>query len=125
MPTIAAMLEKHPRALANSLSSIMRHHRGYSQFIVVGPATSPKVTAFLQTIRGAFSPNRIIIHIDPEHLPRGLAEKNEVVRAIIDDIETRGGGTAEENVRLCEGFTCRLPVTSVADVQKLVDEVSA
>lgn len=65
------------------------------------------------------STSRTIIYVDPENLPEGLAEKNEVVKDLLEGIKK--GGRKEENVRLCEGFTCQLPVTTLEDVEKLVE----
>lgn len=122
LKNIAPFIEGAPRALATSVAALMQQQAGYRQFIVVGSPSSPTVQSYLDIIRRRFIPNRILIHIDPESLPVALAERNEVVKDLVEDIQKRkaAGKTVEENVRLCEGFTCQLPVSSLEGVGKLV-----
>lgn len=70
-------------------------------------------------------PNKVVILIDPNDLPHALAERNVVVKSLVDEVIERQkkGVHVEENVRLCEGFTCRLPVHRLDDVEKLVTNV--
>ena len=64
----------------------------------------------------------ILVHLDPDNLPKGLSERNEVLKGLVENIEKRKleGKDVLEDVRLCTGFTCQLPVSSVKDVEKLV-----
>jgi len=121
---VSALLERAPRALASSVAALMRHQVGYRQFIVLGSPESSTVQAYLDVIRRAtYIPNRVLIYIDPNSLPKMLAERNEVVKAIVEDVERSqaSGKLVGENVRLCEGFTCRLPVVGLDEVRKLVE----
>ena len=101
----------------------MQQATGYRQFIVQGSPTSAQVQAYLEVLhRHTFIPNRVLIHLDSEQPPRGLETRNTVVKSLVDDIDERKrrGEKIEENVRLCEGFTCHLPVVDLVSVKKLV-----
>jgi uncharacterized protein YyaL (SSP411 family) len=109
--------------LATSLSSLIRHQAGYRQFIVLGSPSSPIVQQYISVIRGeTLIPNGLMIRIDPDALPTALAERNEVIKDLVHQVERRRveGKPIEENVRLCEGFKCQLPVKTLEDVRKLV-----
>ncbi len=64
----------------------------------------------------------MLIHLDPDNLPKGLVERNEVLKGLVEDIEKRKleGKDIPEDVRLCQGFICQLPVSGMKDVEKLV-----
>ena len=121
--SIAPLLDGAPRALATSVIVLMQQVAGYRQFIVQGSPKSAQVQAYLEILhRHAFIPNRVIIHLDPERPPHELAARNAVVKSLVDDMQERKrqGKNIEENVRLCEGFTCQLPVADPASVKRLV-----
>ena len=83
-----------------------------AQFIVSGDAGSPDTAAFLQAIRQAFAPNRVLVHLDPARPPRELAKLNGTLRALVDD-----PNNTRPNVRLCENFTCGLPIYDPKDLK--------
>jgi len=120
---LSSMLEQTPRAVAASLAALLCHQAGHRQFIVLGSPSSPAVQGYINIIRGeTFIPNGVLIRIDPDALPTGLAARNEVIKDIVDYVERQraAGKPIEENVRLCEGFTCQLPVKTLEQVRKLV-----
>lgn len=106
------LLEHAPFALATMVSAALIAERGYRQFIVSGDAGSPDTAAFLQAIRQAFVPNRVLVHLDPARPPRELAKLNGTLRALIDD-----PNNARPNVRVCENFTCGLPIYDPKDLK--------
>lgn len=57
-------------------------------------------------------PNRVLVHLDPDSPPRGLARANASVRSLVDEVE-RDPGTVKDNVRICEDFTCGSPIEDV------------
>ncbi|KAF8329803.1 uncharacterized protein EI90DRAFT_3155219 [Cantharellus anzutake] len=122
--SIASLLERAPHALANSLSAFIRRQAGYRQFIVSGPRCSSMTKTYIDLIHknGSLGSDVILIHLDPDALPKQLAERNEVLKGLIDDVEKRKleGREIPEDVRLCEGFTCQLPVSGVDNVKRLV-----
>ena len=70
-----------------------------------GPADEPATGARLRAIRAHFVPGRVLLHGDPRRPPRALAALNGTLRALADDPRN-----ARPNVRVCENFTCGLPV---------------
>ena len=78
-----------------------------------------KDSPLLKRIRGSFIPNRVLIHIDPFNPPRGLAQMNASLRSLVEELEAKGsGGAVKENVRICENFTCGLPIEDVAELEE-------
>jgi len=123
--SIAPLLEGAPRTLATSVIALMQQVAGYRQFIVQGSSTSAQVQAYLEILhQHAFIPNRVLVHLDPEWPPHELAARNVVVKSLVDDIQERKrqGKKIEENVRLCEGFTCQLPVADPTSIKRLVTQ---
>ncbi|KAF8321215.1 hypothetical protein DL93DRAFT_2052144 [Clavulina sp. PMI_390] len=120
---LAPIVEKYPRALANTVVAMMGRSSGMRQFIVQGSPSSPQVQAYLDIIhRGHPNLNKVTILIDPQNLPFGLAARNEVVQSLVDDVVRRqqSGEAVDENVRVCEGFVCKLPVHGLKEVENLV-----
>lgn len=106
------LLEHAPFALATMVSAALVAQRGYKQFIVTGDHDSAETTNFLRAIRGAFLPNRVLIRLARSEPPRELARWNGTLRALVGDLRD-----ATPNVRLCENFTCGLPVYDPAELK--------
>lgn len=85
------------------------------QLIHTGPSDD---SVFLKMIRATFIPNRVLIHIDPHNPPQGLAALNATVRALVKEVEESAGAVkVGENVRICENFTCGLPIEDVEELK--------
>ncbi|KAI0336630.1 hypothetical protein GY45DRAFT_1315214 [Cubamyces sp. BRFM 1775] len=112
------LLSQAPFALASMVSAAMMADKGYMQFIHTGSsANSP----YLELIRSVFIPNRVLIHLDPANPPRELAKVNGSLRSLVDD---SSAGQAKENVRVCENFTCGLPIEDVEELKKRLPLIS-
>ena len=59
----------------------------------------------------------MLIHLDPSNPPRGIAKFNGSVRSLIEELE-KEGGERKENVRICENFTCGLPIESLDELKQ-------
>ncbi|GJE86611.1 thioredoxin domain-containing protein [Phanerochaete sordida] len=103
--THGQLLEHAPFALATMLSAALLAQRGLRQFVVSGAAEDTATGALLRAVRAHFVPGRVLLHLDPRRPPRELAALNGTLRALVDD-----PSNARPNVRLCENFTCGLPV---------------
>ncbi|KAL7283967.1 hypothetical protein ACG7TL_001239 [Trametes sanguinea] len=108
------LLSRAPYALASMVSAALLEDKGYMQFIHTG--TSPE-SPLLKLIRSAFVPNRVLIHLDPRNPPRELAKINGSLRSLVEDLD-KGGAKIKENVRICENFTCGLPIEDVEELEK-------
>ncbi|KZT07968.1 uncharacterized protein LAESUDRAFT_698029 [Laetiporus sulphureus 93-53] len=110
------LLEAAPFALATIVSAAMARQKGYKQLILTEhPAPNP-ASPFLQAIRARFIPNRVLMHFDPLSPPRALASVNATVKGLVEEIERKEEddmGKSKPNVKVCENFTCGLPITEV------------
>ena len=59
----------------------------------------------------------MLIHLDSSNPPRGIAKFNGSVRSLIEELE-KEGGERKENVRICENFTCGLPIEDVEELKR-------
>ena len=60
-------------------------------------------------------PNRVLIHLDPSDPPVELAKVNATLRSLIEQ-----GQDTRPNVRVCENFTCGLPIEDVEELKKIL-----
>ncbi|KAI0711527.1 hypothetical protein C8Q76DRAFT_622913 [Earliella scabrosa] len=110
------LLKQAPHALGSMTSAALLAKMGYVQFIYTGASQD---SPFLKLIRSAFIPNRVLIHIDPSNPPRGIAKLNGSVRSLVEELE-RGASAANENVRICENFSCGLPIENVEELKQRI-----
>lgn len=80
--------------------------------IVVGDRKEVKTQELLERIYARWIPNRLLVHVDPQALPKKLADGNEVVKALI------AGGDWTPSVRVCEAGVCGMPIESVEELEK-------
>ncbi|CCM05079.1 uncharacterized protein FIBRA_07286 [Fibroporia radiculosa] len=117
----AQLLGAAPYALAAMVSAAMCREKGYKQIILTeSPASFP--SPYLKAIRERFVPNRVLIHLDPANPPRKLAKVNGTLRSLLTDINTDRSGnadarSAQPNVRVCQNFTCGLPIRDMAELK--------
>lgn len=105
--SMGPLIAQAPRAVGYAVSGLIDLEKGYREVIIVGSTKDDVVKKFLKAARETYFSNQVIIHIQPENLPKGLAEKNEVVKALVNDIES--GKEKGASLRVCEGGTCGLP----------------
>ena len=90
-----------------------------SQFIHTGSKDGDR--KLLELIRSTFIPNRVLIHLDPADPPRKLAALSSSVRSLVEELDKPGANSHQregrENVRICENFTCGLPIDDVGELK--------
>ena len=69
----------------------------------------------LALIRSVFMPNRTLIHLNPSDPPTELAKVNATLRSLIEQ-----GTDAKPNVRVCENYTCGLPIEDTEELKKIL-----
>ncbi|CAL1708631.1 unnamed protein product [Somion occarium] len=109
------LLNSAPFAVATMVSAAMMWQKGYKQFIVTGSPSSVKTVAFFESIRKPFIPNRVLIHLDPDHPPQELARLNGTLQGLITEDSL---ANSEPNIRICETFTCGLPIYETEELKK-------
>ncbi|KAI0674624.1 hypothetical protein C8Q78DRAFT_1067592 [Trametes maxima] len=115
------LLSHAPHALASMVGAAMSAERGYMQFIHTGTALD---SPLLKAIRSGFLPNRVLIHLDPNTPPRELARVNGSVRSLVEELDKDPGSATREHVRICENFTCGLPIEDVEELKKRLPSTS-
>ncbi|OXB33714.1 cold-induced thioredoxin domain-containing protein [Cryptococcus neoformans] len=119
--SMGPLITQAPRAVGYAVSGLIDLEKGYREVIVIGSANDEMIKEFLKVARETYFSNQVIVHIQPEKLPKGLAEKNEVVKALINDVES--GKEKEASLRVCEGGTCGLPVKDLEGGKNLLKDV--
>ncbi|WVR09254.1 hypothetical protein IAU60_006319 [Kwoniella sp. DSM 27419] len=114
--SVGEELKQIPRAFGYSACGLMDLERGYREVIVIGSGSDPKTSSFLALARETYAPNQLLIHIDPAQPPDKLAERNEVIKSLIDGLDK--AGSHEPSLRVCESGVCGLPVASVEEARK-------
>ncbi|OCF34161.1 cold-induced thioredoxin domain-containing protein [Kwoniella heveanensis BCC8398] len=119
--SVGEELKQFPRAFGYTACGLMDIERGYREVIVIGPPSDPTTQGFLSLARSIYAPYQIVIHIDPSNPPRKLAEKNDVLRSLIEGSDANQQKTTEASLRVCEGGVCGLPVTSIEEAKKILE----
>lgn len=115
------LITQAPRAVGYAVSGLIDLEKGYREVIVIGSASDEVVKKFLEAARKTYFSNQVIVQIQPENLPKGLAEKNEVMKALVNDVES--GKEKGASLRVCEGGTCGLPVKDLEGAKNLLKGV--
>ncbi|KAI0088897.1 hypothetical protein BDY19DRAFT_890358 [Irpex rosettiformis] len=113
------LLEHAPFALATTVSAGMVADSGYRQYIVSGAPSDPHTQRLLAGIRKAPILNRVLIHVNPDDPPKELAKLNGTIKSLLDGLKK----DEKPNVRVCENFTCGLPVYDVMEFEEGLPKV--
>ena len=111
MKSLLPHLEQSPAAVTSWLSAVDFLMANSQEVIVVGDLQNPVVHDMLRETRGRFSPNTVFggAHNEP-----GKDEKSPL---LMDRKLVNGKATAY----VCENYSCKLPVTSAAELAELLD----
>lgn len=82
------------------------------QLVITGAADDELTVALLKLVNGVYMPNKVVIRIDSARPPHGLAELNETVKSLL--------GESKASLRICEGGTCGLPITDLAEAERAI-----
>ncbi|KIJ57162.1 hypothetical protein M422DRAFT_23262 [Sphaerobolus stellatus SS14] len=106
-----AMIERAPHALGMMVGAAQMGVYGMKEVIVTGLSKDNVTTSLLGALRTKFVPNRNLIFLDFDALPKGLAEQNEVVRSLVESLASKPSGSLElPEVRICEEGVCGMPL---------------
>lgn len=101
-----AMLKRAPHAFATSVAALMDQQRGYKELIITGSPDSDFVRDLRSQIFTSSLPNKVILYIDPKNPPKELALHNPVIGDIVKTLKEN----EQPSLRLCQDFSCSLPV---------------
>jgi hypothetical protein len=113
LEAFAARMESMPAALPQMLVAADFALSKPKQILIAGSRRDPRTVALAAEVRRRFLPNRVLLGID-ERARALLAEKLPVVEQI-REIE------GQPAAYVCENYTCRLPVTGVDELAKLLE----
>lgn len=113
----ALVLKHAPYALGAMVGAALLRERGCVQVVVVGPRGASRM---VEAVRRRFVPQRVLLHLDPEDPPRGLAKVNGTLRSLVEEVD-RAGGEVRPHVRVCKDFTCGLPIYEVDELERVLD----
>ncbi len=100
---------RYPTSFARWLSAADFALANVKQVAVVYASEPEQAQGLLESLQGAYRPNTIVAaaaYPPPEHTPGLLRD-----RPLLD---------GQPTVYVCEGFMCRMPVTTVLDLQRLL-----
>jgi uncharacterized protein YyaL (SSP411 family) len=100
----------HPSAFAHALAAIERSLSGSLEIAVVGPRDDARTRALVEEVHHRFIPNAATLVAEPGHAP---------ATPLLADRGLVGGAPA---AYVCEGYACRQPVTTAADLRAQIDE---
>jgi uncharacterized protein YyaL (SSP411 family) len=110
--TFAERLEKIPLALPEMVGALMLHKASAKQIIICGDLKAEDTTALLRCIHIHYLPNKVVL-VDNGREDSFLRGKIKILSSLV---KVDGKATAY----VCENFTCKLPVNSVDELEKLL-----
>jgi uncharacterized protein len=107
---LGRVVSTHPTAFAHALAAMERYLTQPLEIAIVGPRADPRTHALLSEVYRRFIPNAAMLFAEPGRMPDTplLAE-----RGLID------GAPA---AYVCEGYACRQPVATAAELGAQIDE---
>ncbi|CAG8535294.1 6891_t:CDS:10 [Paraglomus occultum] len=117
------LLEKYPYSIPTMVSALMMNLEGTKQIVLVGPLRDALIQQFDQKVKSHFIPNRVMMHATPES--KLLSTRNDVVSSILQS--AAGSDPEKENepapaIHICENFTCGMPIISVDELAKKLEQ---
>lgn len=109
---LAAAMPQYPQAFAEALNAVDMLARGLAEVAIVGDISSAEGSAIMETLRRGYRPNVIVAWAS------GAADEESAVPLLRGREPLEGRAT----VYVCRNFSCRLPVTSAAEMADLLAE---
>jgi uncharacterized protein YyaL (SSP411 family) len=102
-------MEQAPQALSYMLSALDFYLGPTTQIAIIGAKDDLRVQRFVQTIRGCFLPNKVIAVSEPDDAEGA---------ALIPLVRGKSLVSGAPAVYLCQGSSCRAPITEGAELEK-------
>ncbi|ODN80063.1 cold-induced thioredoxin domain-containing protein [Cryptococcus wingfieldii CBS 7118] len=114
--SMAPLIAQAPRAVGYAVAGLVDLEKGWREVLIVGKKDDAKVQGFLREARREYRSNQVIIHLDPDHLPRRMG--NDVVEALVKGIDE--GKEEGASLRVCEGGACGMAVYDLEGARELL-----
>nr|ODN92873.1 cold-induced thioredoxin domain-containing protein [Cryptococcus depauperatus CBS 7855] len=118
--SMGQLIVQHPRAVGYAVSGLIDLEKGWREVIIIGAREEHTTQEFFRLVWQKYYPNQVLIHIDPGNLPMALAERNTVVKALVQDIQN--GKEVGSSLRLCQQGSCGLPVREASDAAEILGQ---
>jgi hypothetical protein len=108
------LLRRYPLGFANWLCALDFYLAAPKEIVIIGPRNSPATLELLGTLHATWMPNKVIAACDPSD-PTRLSELSLINdKKMVNDRPT---------VYVCQGHTCKAPVTDPDSLVALLQEV--
>jgi uncharacterized protein YyaL (SSP411 family) len=111
---LARVMREYPLAFGQALSALDLVVNGIAEVAVVGVPNDDATQALLDVVRHPYRPNVIV----------ALAESDVPAETTIPLLNYRSMRGGVPTVYVCENFACQMPVTTAADVERLLEAKS-
>jgi uncharacterized protein YyaL (SSP411 family) len=109
-----AAMREYPQAFGEALSAVDMLVHGIDEIAIVGELSDSRTSALLETVQRPYRPN-VVAAVAPydvrdEHIIALLSQRTQV--------------NHQPTVYVCRHFACQMPVTTPAEVEKLLEPVA-
>jgi uncharacterized protein len=108
------VMQKQPIVLPQMVAAFDAFNSSFKQVLIAGERNNPVVQEMLAGIHSRFLPHKYLIVIEGDEQRRKLGE----VDSFYATIQQHAG---KPTAYICEGRSCRLPVTTATDVAGILD----
>ncbi len=111
-------LSAHPMALSHFLTGLLYYFNPSSEIIIVGNKQDKETKKILKTIRSFYLPHTVVILEDAEYTAPQL---NQIIPSLsaYTTIDNR------PTIYVCQQFKCQQPTTHIAEMKRLLNELSS
>ena len=110
--SVQGIVADHPMGMGNWLSALDFYVSAVKEVVVMGPQEDPATRQLLETVHGAYRPNKVVA---------GGAGSESESGPVIPLLEGRGLIDGRPTAYVCQNYTCQLPVTAPADLLEQLD----
>jgi len=108
--SFAGRAAKSPYSFERYLSALDFYHDRVKEIAIIGDATTPDTTALIRVMYNRYLPNKVVAfapdYREGEDLPL---------------LKGKGRKDGRSTAYVCEGYTCKSPVTTPQDLAKLLE----
>jgi hypothetical protein len=111
MRAFAGNVRQQPYGYERLLAAVDFHHSQPREIVIVGASDNPATRELIDTVRGGYHPNQVVLLLDP--LAEGAAEWQKRVPLLRGKTPIEG----KPAVYVCRNYTCKRPVTTTAELE--------
>jgi len=109
-------MEQQPFGVGSLLTALDFYVQKPQEIVLIGTPGAEDTQAMLQAIHQQYIPNKLLFHIDPQHVTAAL----NAVPLLRDVLAGKTQIDGKATVYVCHNFTCSLPVTEPDDLRTLL-----